>query len=326
MPSIRTLRASNQLAGFLLVFIVAASLYFFFAAYRSGLLAHLSFDYSTIYSVRARAQSLFSVPLAGYLINWQAKVINIALLLYGLCRRKISVIIFALILQCITFGLLNHKSMIILPFAAFATVLFYHRRRWAYALFAGNFLLLVVLYIGYIYLDSNVIASLGIRRAFFSSIHGQSLYFNFFSNDGNDLILLSDSIFSMFIEYPYQTYHPKLLSYLVLGHGGSWNAGFYGDAYANFGLAGPILFSMFLTLWLRFLDSVSKGLPNQYAAALVVAPALNLVNSAFFATLLTHGFLLAAVVLWLGRGRISLAEPSRYKLSYKGIIKGAASA
>lgn len=64
---------------------------------------------------------------------------------------------------------------------------------------------------------------------------------------------------------------------------------------------GMFLFSMILGAFLIIVDNISSHLPENLAAAIIAVPAMALVNSALFTSLLTHGLILAVVLIWLLR-------------------------
>jgi hypothetical protein len=121
---------------------------------------------------------------------------------------------------------------------------------------------------------------------------------------------LSHSIGRFWFDFPYNAPVPQLIGgYLRMED--CWaNAGFFADAYANFGAAGVIGFSLALGLVLRVLDGLADALPAAVACALVAMPAFSLTNSGLLTTMLTHGLLLAMVFLWLLGGTLRGTRPS----------------
>jgi hypothetical protein len=79
----------------------------------------------------------------------------------------------------------------------------------------------------------------------------------------------------------------------------SANANFWADAYANFGYAGIVCFTLLLALVLWLYDSGSAG-RDRYVTALVIAlPAFAVANSGLLTSLLTHGIGLAMLLMYL---------------------------
>jgi hypothetical protein len=94
---------------------------------------------------------------------------------------------------------------------------------------------------------------------------------------------------------------------------GDPNANLWADAYANFGHGGVIGFTLILAVFLWFYDRAARGTDPCAAAVLLAAASVNLANSALLTCLLTHGMLLALllVTLWPpepGEGRWMATE------------------
>jgi len=91
----------------------------------------------------------------------------------------------------------------------------------------------------------------------------------------------------------------RVISWTYWGRDFGPNVGYLGDAFANFGFMGMFLFSMILGVFLRIVDSISRHLPANLIAAIIAVPAMALANSALFTSLLTHGFILSLIMIWL---------------------------
>jgi len=165
--------------------------------------------------------------------------------------------------------------------------------------------------------------SVFIRRLFFVPAQNYFNYYDFFSH--HQLMYLSQSVLNPFLANPYGMRITNMIGSLYYGQPAmSVNTGYLADAYMNFGALGVVIFSVFLGMLLVILDSLSKRTNVAIAVAIVAMPLVTLVNSGFFTTLLTHGFLLGMLVLWLySRGpsqSVMLTTLSRSALSpRKGI-------
>jgi len=78
----------------------------------------------------------------------------------------------------------------------------------------------------------------------------------------------------------------------------SANANIWADGIANLGLIGPVVMSLVAAAFLWFVDALSKG-KGPFAMLGVAIPTFAFVNSAFFTSLFTHGFLWALIFIWL---------------------------
>src|SRR5699024_3158582 len=123
------------------------------------------------------------------------------------------------------------------------------------------------------------------------------IYFEYFSV--NEKFYLSHSIFEGLVSSSYQYNPVKTIAMEVFGEDFSPNVGVIGDAYTNFGVFGMILIPVILGLYLWVLDSITYNMNLAYSVSLVVIPAMSLVNSSLFTSLLTHGLLFSVFILWL---------------------------
>ncbi|MFC1998992.1 hypothetical protein ACFLVR_05080 [Chloroflexota bacterium] len=161
--------------------------------------------------------------------------------------------------------------------------------------FAGIVLISTLSY----WLTGNLwLSSLFTRRTILLPAQLSFYYYDFFSN--NELVYLSHSIFRGFLEYPYELNPAHLIAqtYFNLPEMGA-NNGITADAYMNFGLAGLAIWAVLLASILKLLDACSKRVEFKIGVAAIVMPAIVLTNSALLTSLLTHGILLALLIIYL---------------------------
>ena len=79
----------------------------------------------------------------------------------------------------------------------------------------------------------------------------------------------------------------------------SANTGIVGDAFMNFGFIGLALWGILLAIILKLVDSCSKRVDFRVGVAAIAMPTMSLVSSALLTCLLTHGLLLALLLLYL---------------------------
>jgi O-antigen polymerase len=262
-----------------------------------------------------RSQYIDDLPrLFAYLISWQAAIINIALCALALRRRQYAVLIVLLVAQVALAGMTGHKSY--LGAVPLMLYLFWAQTRNAETrisvssnlamLFVGvtvcSFLIFTVT-------KEIMLPSIAVRRLLFTPAELHYKYFDFFSQ--NPKVLLSDSVFRGVFTYPYKQSVPHVIMLFYTGQDGGANAGVFADAYANFGYAGVLAFPVVLACILRGLDVVSRGVPTFASFAIVMMPAFSLTNSAFGTTMLTHGFFLAILTIWLLRRELSAQSHTR---------------
>ena len=300
LPKVKVRRPGYDLLALGMIVLVGMGLYVYGMLLLSGGLERLSFDLQSVYEVRAEYVEKKG-PFMGYLVPWQANVINVFVLCYALQRRRLGLFVVAGIAQLLLFGMTGHRSFLLAPFLS-GGVYFIWRKRNALLYFAGGAILMILTsYALFIVTKNHLVPSLLIRRLFFVPAANHFIYYDFFSQPENPFVMLSHSILSWFIKYPYDMPLTRVISWSYWGRDFSPNVGYLGDAFANFGFVGMFLFSIILGLFLRIIDSIGGRLPTNLVAAIIAVPAMALINCALFTSLLTHGLILSLIMVWLLR-------------------------
>jgi hypothetical protein len=143
--------------------------------------------------------------------------------------------------------------------------------------------------------------SLGLARRVFAT-PGQVgwYYFEFFSD--HPLYQLSHSVLSWLGPSPYSLPPPKVIGAVYfsdIGSGVNANANLWSDAFANFGLAGVVVFTLILALVLWVVDGIGRGRDLRVAGPLLAVAGLNLSDGALLTGLLTNGIALSCVLIAL---------------------------
>jgi len=77
------------------------------------------------------------------------------------------------------------------------------------------------------------------------------------------------------------------------------NNGLFSDAYANLGVLGVIILPIMIAMVFKLLDRCSDGLPSKLCIGIILVSAYTFLSSSFFVVLLTHGFLLGCIIIYL---------------------------
>jgi hypothetical protein len=266
----------------------------------TGGLGRLNFDLLSVYEVRAEYIQRLA-PFLSYFVPWQANVINILILCYGLYKRNLWMLGISGVAQILLFGMTGHKSFLLSPMLVIGVYFIWQRKNILFYFFSGAFVLVVASYVLFSFTNNHLLPSLLIRRLFFVPAANHLIYYDFFSRPENSFVMLSNSVLAPFIQYPYDAPVPIILARTYWGIDFWPNVGYLGDAFAQFGFVGMFLFSMILGVFLRIVDSVGARLPTSLVAAMLTPHAMALTNSALFTSLLTHGLIFAFLMLWLLR-------------------------
>lgn len=268
----------------------------------TGGLTRINFNLLNVYETREDYVAN-NIKIFGYLVPWQANIINMFFLVYGFFCKNNKIIFTSIGLQLLLFAMTNFKSFLFAPLVVIAIYIIFKSKFKEKLLISISVILssfLLMIYIIYFISNNTILVSIFVRRLFFVPANLHYLYYDFFSN--KEKYYLSKSILEGLIEPPYPHNPVTLVSLEVYGKVFSPNVGIIADAYLNFGVIGIILFSIILGLYLWLLDSVTQHMKPLYTVSLIVIPSISLVNSALFTTFLTHGLIIILLLLWLTRG------------------------
>jgi len=263
-----------------------------------GGLGRLNFDLKKIYEVRETSNDLYASGIFGYLLPWTFRVFNILLIVISIQRRKYQYVAVFVFIQIIFFGLTAFKAVLIYPLVLVGAYFILKAKRKIFLFFIALYSLTGVSLLTYFINGNMQLASIFIRRTFFTPSMINFQYYEFFEK--NSLIYLSNSIFSSIITYPY-----NVSPAVVIGtYGGNdetnANTGFLATSYMHFGFIGVIIFPVIIAMLLKFIDAFEGRVPQWCLLGMLILPFNAIFRSADLLTsLLTHGLGIAIVMIWL---------------------------
>jgi len=257
----------------------------------------INFNLNRVYDIRFQFVEK-KIFLAGYLFNWQGYILNPVFLAYFIRRRKWIYATLILFFQIILFSVTGMKSFLfVIPFML-ALMWITTRKNPLVYIAIGLTAIILLGMLSYMLSDDIYISSLITRRFLLVPARLSFLYYDFFSH--HDYIFLSHSIFCFFLDYPYHLNPANLIGEIYFNSPSTHaNTGIVGDAYMNFGFVGLALWSILFALVLKLIDSCSKRKDKKIAIAAIAMPVIILLNSGLLTGLLTHGLLLALLILYL---------------------------
>ena len=254
-----------------------------------------------IYVVRAEYQETLNhaSPLVAYAITWQMYVINPLVMAKGLTSGRWFWVLAALAGQYLIYSITGFRSVFFS--ALFLLYLLWAMREnkpfgtrfassWS-GIFAGAGALQ---FFGYALSPE---ALIGVRMTALPGLL-TGYYYEFFSS--HPQVHLGHSILKSFVGYPYAVEPPYIIAYTYF-HSAIMesNANLWADAYANFGYAGIVGSTLLLAVVLWLYDSLAVGRDRRVVALAIALPAFALANTGLLTTLLTHGFGLAMLLVYL---------------------------
>lgn len=243
--------------------------------------------------------------VARYAVTWLGEVIGPVALAYGLYHRRYLILVAAVVTQVFLVSLTGFKSMLFsMALVAAVVVLSWTgvRRlgRTVAMLVAGGVLTVTA----YDFLAGSwQLSSLFVRRMILTAAVNTHYHFEFFSE--YPPARLGHSVLGAWVDYPYSLPPARLIG--LAYYGNAWtsaNANLWADAFSNFGLVGVFGFTAVLAVALLLIDGAARrtrdgGKPHPLMLAALVVPSVSLCNSAMLTVFLTHGFMLAALVVYL---------------------------
>ncbi len=248
-----------------------------------------------VYEVRAEAAG-YSMPIAlSYFISL-APILIALIMLYALANKKKIILLWSLVLMLISFSYAGHKTVLFMPVILIGGYVFYRKGALSLLLPVG-ILAQIAGIIGY--LNGNLfIVSLLFRRGAMMLAQLSESYYRFFENHNIDLFRNSfmgklgfDSIWDMPIS--------KVIGNNFKTQVINSNNGFMADVWANLGLIGLFVMPIILIVCLRLLDFAAHKLDIRIVIGLVIFFAFVFANSSWSTALISHGFLLTCIVLFL---------------------------
>jgi len=283
-----------------------------------GGMSSFNLDVLDVYEFRDESNERFAGWVA-YLVLWSTKVVNPALTILAVARRRWLLVLLFVGVQILLFGMASHRAILAYPIIA-GSLYWLSSKRWGLALVAGGFTTLLILAMAAFEWGGNsIFASLLVRRAFFVPGYLNFAYYDFFS--AREFVHLSNSVLAGWIPYPYPAPPQAMVGAVAFPAApDSWaNAGFLASGYMQFGVPGVLLYSATTGLLLKIADGMIGRLASpRIGLAVVSIPFLILFTTADLpTTLLSHGLLLAMALLWVlpGASRANESGPGGDRVS-----------
>lgn len=295
---IKTIRGSNS---FILVFLYFLTFVFLFHLALSGGYKYFNLDLSQVYKLRDSVTETVYSGGWGYFTNWVVKVVNLTLAAWFLYKRNWLFFAICVLLQVFYFGVTSHKTNLFLILLIPAFYFLFRSANPVKLMLQGIIFVLCITIVVAYYTDNIFLGSLIIRRLFFVPANLSYVYIEFFST--NPHVYMSNSITSVFINYPYTLSTANTIGSYLGQPGMSANNGVIASGFMHFNIFGVVFFAFIVGMILWLLDAVSTRLPSWLCLSVVIGPIMSLFTSADLGTtLLTHGLALALIILYFLSG------------------------
>ena len=255
---------------------------------------------ASVYDTRAdfRAAVGGSAAVAGYIVPWAGNVINPLLMALGVARRRAEIVTLGIVGQLLIYSVTGFKSIL---FSVALVPLVYLAISVASRVFGLLAAVVAPVIIACCLIATSTWGSiwpLAITARLFAT-PGQVgfYYYEYFSDHPS--YALSQSILSWVVSRPYGEDVPFVIGSAYFSEGTNANGNIWADAFANFGFAGIVCFTLVLGLVLWIADGLAQGRDARVAGPMFAIAGLSLANSALFTTVLTLGLALGCLLIAL---------------------------
>lgn len=319
LPLFAVPRLHLQSYEFLVVLMLLSSVFYALMILSFGL--HFRYvPLEQVYSIRAQFKETLNQGsrLTAYAIVWQMYVINPLLMSSGMINRQPFPAIAGAAGQLAIYSISGFRD--VLFSAGFLLYLLWTMRKGKpFGLRLASTWVLIVCAAGaleFFHISRTLAGLIGERMTAGPGLL-TGYYYEFFSSHPKALLGQS-MFFRSWIDYPYALGPAELIGYTYFRDSSmSANANLWADAYANFGYAGIIIFTILLAAILWLYDSIAAGHDIRLCALVVALPAFALANSGLLTSVVTHGIGLAILIVYLMPGATRPTKmPSFHKPAY----------
>ncbi len=280
----------------ILCFLLGISLVYSLGKY--GIVSLEAFNLTKVYDIRQDIS--YGFPFS-YLLPWTFKVVCIVVLLISLEKKYYIGAVGACLFQIYFYLVYANKQTLFSLILVLGCYWLVKKADLIKGMIYGLILLLVMSGAVYKILGNILLLSYLVRRTLFVPATIKFAYYDFFSTNAK-LHFADNSIGHLLqIASPYDLEAPKLIANYLEVPDSYCNSGYWGDAFANFGYIGIIIFSLILIFIILWIEKIVRYIPNAIYVPLLVTLFYNLNDSALLTWCLGGGGGLTIFILWLYR-------------------------
>lgn len=239
-----------------------------------------------------------------YLVSWQMYVFSPLLLAFGIRTRKWIYFLLGVTSEMIIYLTAGFRTALFLPIfiVGLAIILHSKGRYFSNYILGGSLGLLTVSATLSKLSGPNLFTSIFVERLMLTPGLMTGFYYEFFSVNKHTLMAYREW-FAVLIQqsYPYDASPPYLIgeTYYTMYNGSHANANLWATSFGDFGLVGILVFTGILGVVFWLYDSFSENKDTKTATLLLAGPTLVLSNSGLITSLITHGLLVALMMVYL---------------------------
>ena len=286
----------KKIDWFIVITIILSIITFFVSGIYSGF--NISFDLSEYYELRFEAREVSMPTILWYIFNWARYIIPIGMT-YTLIKKKYTIAAFLSFAQVLCFSFNGKKSSLVLFFLAFIIAFLFKDNYWKktpqmFCILSG-----ISLVSARIRGINSALVKYIIRRVFMIPAHIGYEYYEFFSIHEYDY-LRSSTLRFLHLNTPYLPSISRVIGSVYANDiNANANTGLFGDAFANFGIIGCFLYPLLIIIAVKVLESCISKMDTRIKAITCITVAYMFLNGAFFKIMLTNGYIIICILLYL---------------------------
>ena len=292
--SIANIDAKYKKNVFYTIMIVISSVVIFVSYKYTGF--RISLDLFNVYDIRSEASNYSMPQIIGYIISVAGASISV-FLVYAIQKKKSLLFIILIIISILNYSISTVKSLYMVIFLTLLGYVFYRKnlnKLISVAFLGVNISAIVV----YIFNKNILIVDLFIRRVFLVPIKLSYDYYEFFQN--NNLNIFRNGFMGKIgFEEIYNDAIAKIMGHNLTNTSISLNNGLLADVFSGIGFVGVIIMPLIIIILLRVLDGVSKNIDHRVIVGVCIYYAYVFTNASWSTTLLSHGFLVVCILIYL---------------------------
>ena len=260
-----------------IIFILFAFFAIFFSYKYNDLKLH--FSLLDVYDLRFKARNYDIGTIMNILYRCASTLVFPLYAITFLIKRKWLLFIFVCYLQLLMFSIAGHKFFFfIIPVAVLAY--FFYDDKYLKLIPKIFSIMVGVSFIEKAFFNTYYIASFFVRRMMYVPALLNYYYYDFFKSNppiffSTDMILSQTGL----VKSPYKIPIPRLIaSYYYNSPETNANTGMLGDAFANLGVYGVIIFPIIFFVFLVLIDIITYKVPKKYFIGVIVSMIVALTN------------------------------------------------
>ncbi len=258
----------------------------------------ISFDLSEVYEYRMQAREYAMPALLQYVFSWTIYLLPIGLLSF-LVRKKMILSFFLGFCQILCFSFNGKKSVLFSLCLVLLIYFFYGEKDKSKIPYVFCGFSLISLLEAFIREGDAFLAKVFVRRMMYIPANLGYIYYDFFQNNELDY-LRSTVLRHLNFVSPYSESIPRIIGRIHFRAAETnANTGLCGDAFANFGWLGAVIYPLLIVLLVKIMEKYLQNIGYKVRILVVFLLSYMFISGSFFKLFLTNGILVLLILLMI---------------------------